>query len=109
MTMQDAGGGIGDTEAGQRVESGVLDSGSCVLDPVALERVRWRCRRGLLELDIVLGRFMEQRYASMNNAERVVFDELLDYPDTMLWDVITGIKEPTHAHHGIVLAWLKEV
>jgi antitoxin CptB len=79
------------------------------LDPVALERVRWRCRRGLLELDIVLGRFIEKRYPVMSNAERVIFDELLDYPDTVLWDVITGKKEPTHGHHDIVLEWLKEV
>lgn len=74
-----------------------------------LERVRWRCRRGLLELDIVLGRFIEQRYATMDDAQRVVFDELLDMPDTELWDVITGNKEPPHAHQRVVLEWLKEV
>jgi len=90
-------------------ESGVPDPESSVLDPVALERVRWRCRRGLLELDIVLRRFIDQRYPLMNNSQRVVFDELLDLPDTELWDVITGKKEPTHAHQGIVLGWLKEV
>jgi len=90
-------------------EAGIANPESSVLDPVALERVRWRCRRGLLELDIVLRRFIDQRYPVMTNAERVVFDELLDLPDTELWDVITGKKEPTHAHHGIVLGWLKEV
>ncbi len=85
------------------------DPESSVLDPVALERVRWRCRRGLLELDIVLRRFIDQRYPLMSNSQRVVFDELLDLPDTELWDVITGKKEPAHAHQGIVLGWLKEV
>jgi antitoxin CptB len=74
-----------------------------------LERVRWRCRRGLLELDIVLRRFIDQRYPLMTNAQRVIFDELLDLPDTELWDVITGKKEPTQAHHSVVLGWLKEV
>jgi antitoxin CptB len=73
-----------------------------------LERVRWRCRRGLLELDIVLGRFIEQRYPLMNEEQRVVFDELLDLPDTELWDLVTGKKEPTSAHHGVVLEWMKE-
>jgi antitoxin CptB len=90
-------------------EAGIPDPESSVLDPVALERVRWRCRRGLLELDIVLRRFIDQRYPLMTNAQRVIFDELLDLPDTELWDVITGKKEPTHAHLGIVLGWLKEV
>jgi antitoxin CptB len=81
---------------------------SSALDPASLERVRWRCRRGLLELDIVLGRFVLQQYAAMNNQQRVIFDELLDMPDTELWDVITGKREPTHAHQCEVLEWLKE-
>jgi very-short-patch-repair endonuclease/succinate dehydrogenase flavin-adding protein (antitoxin of CptAB toxin-antitoxin module) len=73
-----------------------------------LERVRWRCRRGLLELDIVLARFVEQSYPGLNQEERVIFDELLDMPDTELWDVVTGKKEPTHAHQRLVLELLKK-
>lgn len=73
-----------------------------------LERVRWRCRRGLLELDIVLGRFVINRYPDLDKEQRVVFDELLDMPDTELWDVITGKKEPAHAHQRMVLEWLKQ-
>ncbi|MBL0037653.1 MAG: succinate dehydrogenase assembly factor 2 [Candidatus Nitrotoga sp.] len=57
-----------------------------------LERVRWRCRRGLLELDIVLGRFIEQHYASLNKAQQVVFDRLLDMPDPILWDMIADTQ-----------------
>ncbi len=74
-----------------------------------LERVRWRCRRGLLELDIVLGRFIERRYPALVDRQRGVFEELLDLPDTQLWDVITGKIEPPHAHQHAVLEWLKEV
>ena len=84
------------------------DSQSAIIDPVYLERVRWRCRRGLLELDIVLGRFIQQRCASLDNEQRMIFDELLDMPDTELWDVITGKREPAHAHQRVVLEWLKE-
>jgi antitoxin CptB len=104
MRIEERGAGNeGDGDAGSP------NPRSTILDPVSLERVRWRCRRGLLELDIVLGRFIEQRYPAMNNEQRFVFDELLDMPDTELWDVITGKKEPTHAHHRVVLEWLKEV
>jgi antitoxin CptB len=74
-----------------------------------LERVRWRCRRGLLELDIVLGRFIEQHYAALDDRQRVAFDELLDLPDTELWDLITGKTALAHAHQGAVLGWLKDV
>lgn len=59
------------------------------LDSASLERVRWRCRRGLLELDIVLGRFIEH-YANLNIQQKLVFDILLDLPDTNLWDMISG-------------------
>ena len=111
MKKQETGLGIQDSVAGcggLYPESGILNPESCVLDPVALERVRWRCRRGLLELDIVLGRFVQQRYATMDNEQRIVFDELLDLPDTELWDLITGKREPAPAHQRLVLGWLKE-
>ena len=59
-----------------------------------LERVRWRSRRGLLELDIVLGRFVEAHYAGLDEKEKQVFEVLLDMPDNPLWDMITGRAEP---------------
>ncbi len=58
-----------------------------------LERVRWRCRRGLLELDIVLGRFVEAHYARLDGAERQAFEVLLDMPDNPLWDMVAGRAE----------------
>ena len=56
----------------------------------SLERVRWRCRRGLLELDIVLGRFVEGHYAQLDEPHRRAFEALLDMSDVLLWDMITG-------------------
>lgn len=58
-----------------------------------LERVRWRARRGLLELDIVLGRFIEAHYRQLGDTEKQVFDALLDMPDSQLWDIIVGRAE----------------
>jgi antitoxin CptB len=55
--------------------------------------MRWRCRRGLLELDIVLGRFVERHYATLDVAELEAFDALLDMPDNPLWDMIAGRLE----------------
>jgi antitoxin CptB len=88
-------------------QSSIPDPEVPILDPVSLERVRWRCRRGLLELDIVLGRFVVQRYPVMDNGQRIVFDELLDLPDTELWDLITDKRELAHEHQRLVLEWLK--
>jgi antitoxin CptB len=54
-----------------------------------LARMRWRCRRGLLELDLVLGRFVEH-YDNLDEKQRQVFDNLLELPDNTLWDMISG-------------------
>ncbi len=57
-----------------------------------LARMRWRCRRGLLELDIVLEHFM-QHYSKLDSRQRMVFDEMLELPDNSLWDMISGKTE----------------
>ena len=67
-----------------------LDPRSSISDPAVLQRIRWRCRRGLLELDIVLGRFIEQCYAGLDEVQHISFDTLLDMPDNDLWDMISG-------------------
>jgi antitoxin CptB len=67
---------------------------------VEIRRLSWRCRRGLLELDIVLRRFHESYLSSLNAEELAVFDSLLDYPDNELLDVITArsVIQNTAAH-----------
>ena len=80
-------------ERGSRIEKsagGKLDPRSSIPDPAVMQRIRWRCRRGLLELDIVLGRFIEQGYLSLDEAQQAAFDALLDMPDNELWDMIAG-------------------
>lgn len=58
-----------------------------------LERVRWRARRGLLELDIVLARFIDGQYVHLGVEEKQLFEALLDMPDNPLWDMIAGRQE----------------
>lgn len=50
-------------------------------DETAKRRIRFLTRRGLLELDIVLGRFMEKEFQHLSDEELSVFLELLDLPD----------------------------
>jgi antitoxin CptB len=53
----------------------------------AADRLKWKCRRGLLELDIVLERYLQKNPA---DAELSV---LLDLPDNDLWDIVSGRNE----------------
>lgn len=74
-----------------------------------LERVRWRCRRGLLELDIVLGRFVVAQYAQLDEAEKHTFDALLDMPDNPLWDMIAGKQDAVLSEQQALLEKIRAV
>ncbi|TAN72272.1 MAG: DUF559 domain-containing protein [Gallionella sp.] len=75
----------------------------------SLQRVRWRCRRGLLELDIVLGRFVAAHYARLDEAEKHTFDALLDMPDNPLWDMISGKREAASGGQRALLEKIRAV
>ena len=72
-----------------------------------LERIRWRSRRGLLELDIVLGRFIDRHYAQLDEAGQQAFEELLDTPDNPLWDMIAGGQEAAQENHQALLELIR--
>ncbi|KAF1710649.1 hypothetical protein CSC70_08340 [Pseudoxanthomonas kalamensis DSM 18571] len=61
-------------------------------DDPELKRVRWRCRRGMRELDQLLDRYLEQRWAQVSDAERGVFLRLLDCEDDKLWRWLMGYE-----------------
>ena len=57
-------------------------------------RLRWRCRRGLLELDLILLQFLEQQYHNLNTAEQHAFSDLLEVPDDTLLSYLNGRNQP---------------
>ena len=59
-----------------------------------IDRVRWRCRRGLLELDVVLGRFLDRHFETLSSQQRTALNRLLDFPDNDLWDFLSGKQPP---------------
>lgn len=59
-----------------------------------LPRLRWQCRRGLLELDLLLRRFVEHRYATLSAPEQESFRKLLAQPDPALLAWIQGQETP---------------
>ena len=64
------------------------------MDDRKLERLRWRCRRGLLELDVVLLNFLEQHYPGLSPPEQNAFDKLLAVPDDILFAYMQGDQKP---------------
>ena len=65
------------------------------MDAATLNRLRWRCRRGMLENDLILTRFLDARGAAISDSEIAALDGLLDLSDNDLWDLLSGRQEPT--------------
>jgi antitoxin CptB len=63
-----------------------------------LRRLRWQCRRGMLELDYLLERYLDERYSTAPPAERELFQTLLSLQDPLLneW-LVTASARPEQA------------
>jgi antitoxin CptB len=62
-----------------------------------LGRLRWRCRRGMKELDVLLTRYVEQRFAAAPAAEQQEFERLLGDQDPVIYAYCLGqIPVPAH-------------
>ena len=59
-------------------------------DDAEHRRLRWRCRRGMKELDQLLERWLDQKWAASSDAQRGVFLRLLDSEDDRLWRWFLG-------------------
>ena len=77
------------------------------MDPTELARLRWRCRRGLLENDLILERFMEGRGSRLSDNEVAGLDRLLRLSDSELWDLIAGRAESDDAALTPLIAALR--
>ena len=63
----------------------------------ALERLRWRSRRGLLELDIVLERFWAREGGEIDEGDAAMLERLLALPDNDLLDLVMGRADTTES------------
>jgi antitoxin CptB len=57
-------------------------------------RLQWQCRRGMRELDELLNRFLQRRYATLSAEHVEIFARLLDYPDSVLLECLLGRMVP---------------
>jgi antitoxin CptB len=55
-----------------------------------MSRLRWLCRRGMKELDVVLVRYLDNAYESATTIEQDRFRALLQMPDPDLYNLLLG-------------------
>lgn len=58
------------------------------------DRVRWQCRRGMLEVDLLLNRFLDRGYGRLSDEDKRCFGALLEYPDQILLEWLMGRERP---------------
>ncbi|HET6397716.1 MAG TPA: succinate dehydrogenase assembly factor 2 [Pseudoxanthomonas sp.] len=74
-----------------------------------LRRLRWRCRRGMRELDRLCERWLEHGHPTASEAERRVFLRLLDCEDDRLWRWFMGYEACPDAELDALIARIRSL
>ena len=53
-----------------------------------INRINWKCRRGMREIDLLLREFSRASLKNLTNDELSIFDQILNYDDQKLYDFI---------------------
>lgn len=72
-----------------------------------LSRLRWRCRRGTRELDLLFDRFLRHAYSLLSAEEQTVFEDFLGVPDPIILDWVTGKAEPENGEYLTIIQHLR--
>ncbi|SBT06139.1 conserved hypothetical protein [Candidatus Accumulibacter aalborgensis] len=79
-------------------------------DREKLNRLRWRCtRRAMLEMDLLLGEFLDRIFPTLTPGQADAFVTLADMEDLELWPLVTGSRECSDLVQAEVLALLRDV
>ncbi|HRP76152.1 MAG TPA: succinate dehydrogenase assembly factor 2 [Rhodocyclaceae bacterium] len=71
-------------------------------------RIRWQCRRALLELDLVFTRFLERHFDRLSEDQLADLDDLLLCEDHDLWALVNGSKPCTRERWNEIIALLRQ-
>ncbi len=71
-------------------------------------RVRWQCRRALLELDLVFARFLDKHFDSLTEDQLADLDDLLINEDHDIWAMVNGSKPCENDRWREMIALLRE-
>ena len=72
-----------------------------------LDKIRWQCRRGMLELDLVLEKFNQQHLDGLETGQIESFKELLAFADNDLLDLIMGRTAAPDQRYVTILRLLR--
>ena len=70
-------------------------------------RIRWHARRGMLENDLILTRFLDTQLASLDATELALLEELLRWSDNDLLEILMDRKQCADVRFGALVARIK--
>lgn len=73
-----------------------------------IKRLKWATRRGMLELDLILLPFLENHYESLDEENKLRFQQLLDCQDPELFDWFMGKSIPENPDHKFIVKYILE-
>jgi len=82
---------------------------SALLDERALSKLRWRCRRGLLENDIYIDQFFQKYASSLTVSQGTALGDLMELSDNDLLDLHLGRKPISQVEPALDRSDVREV
>ena len=67
----------------------------------------WRCRRGVRELDVLFGRFLESDYPTLSSEEQLVFQQLLEVQEPVFMDWLFDKYAPEETEMFVLIRRLQ--
>lgn len=68
------------------------------ISTLSITKLQWACRRGMLELDVLLGNFLNEAYMGLSDEDKQSFVDLLSYGDPDLFTWLLGSEKPSEPH-----------
>ena len=76
---------------------------------IEINRIKWKCRRGMRELDLLLREFAAENLEKLDETNLKILDEVLDYDDQSLFDYIfKNISLGNYEHEDFIDKFLKK-
>jgi len=72
-------------------------------------RIRWQCRRGMLELDLLLNKFVDQQYLHLSKAEQQIFERLLAETDMVLFRWFLTDEKPEDRELAAMVQYVLDI
>ncbi len=77
------------------------------MQPQQKSKIKWRCRRGMLELDLLLEQFVDKHLDAMSEEQVLLFEDLLQSNDPDLYAWLMGNADPVDKALGEIIEYIR--